>query len=100
MTTQDTLAELKKKLSAERCCLKNPYSTRSDMYPKLWSEGHEAATDRLMPLLEKAVEMANFYAPSDSYDYDKTQGVNYIWNDQGKKAREFLASLEDGVGKP
>lgn len=39
-------------------------------------------------------EALEYYAPSNSYDYDKTQGVNYIWNDQGKRSREALAEAD------
>jgi hypothetical protein len=60
--------------------------------------GHEAATARLLGLLEKAVEMAEFYSDENKW----TEGMNY-WedfqitpcgDDLGKKAREFLAELE------
>jgi hypothetical protein len=44
-------------------------------------------------------EALEFYAPGNSYDYDKTQGTNYIWNDQGKRAREALAKAKEIVGE-
>jgi hypothetical protein len=45
--------------------------------------------------LERAKEALRFYAPSNAYEYDKIQGVNYIWNDQGSIAREVLAEIEE-----
>ena len=46
-------------------------------------------------LLDECKKVLEFYAPANSYDYDKTQGVNYIWNDQGKRARELLTKLRE-----
>ena len=68
--------------------------------------GHEAATNRLLPLLQKAVEMAEFYG--DKYNWeDKEESYKFSAieaNDLeldsydrnrygGKKAREFLAEF-------
>lgn len=40
-------------------------------------------------------EALEFYAREDFYEYDKTQGINYMWNDQGHKARQALAKADE-----
>lgn len=60
--------------------------------------GHEAATARLLPLLEKAAEMAEYYGG----DQNKKIGDKRLWeiltyDDCGKKAREFLNMIKDEV---
>ncbi len=52
-------------------------------------------SERNSPVIKRLESALKFYSPSDSYDYDKTQGANYIWNDQGKHAREALAYLNE-----
>lgn len=66
--------------------------------------GHEAATERLLSIVEKAVEMAEFYGAEENLVGSIT-GPNGPWDyskvdlDRGKKAREFLTTLADEVRK-
>ena len=70
--------------------------------------GHEAATERLMAIVEKAVEMVEFYADRHSWDdtnviykYDVISDDDLYVDDYdknkygGKKAREFLAKIKE-----
>lgn len=64
----------------------------------LIKHGHEAATARLLTIIEKAVEMAEFYAQEGCEvsvrigdpPYDGWQLIG-----DGKKAREFLLSIRE-----
>lgn len=53
-----------------------------------FKDGHEAATNRLLPLIQKAVEMAEFYGDFETW--------NCGWDGKSlpeDKAREFLAEF-------
>lgn len=64
-------------------------------HSEAYKSGHEAATNRLLQLLEKAVKMANFYA--DKENWDDEEFIPTIWDndkiDLGDKAREFLSEF-------
>lgn len=49
---------------------------------------------RKLEIYKAAIE---FYSPEIVYRYDDVKGVNYIWNDQGKRARQAIQEAE-GVG--
>lgn len=66
----------------------------SGFHHQAFKAGHESATNRLLPLLEKAVEMAEFY--SDELKHcvvGKKYGESDVYVDFGKKAREFLSEF-------
>lgn len=70
---------------------------RRESYALAYKAGHQAATERLLPIIERAIEMANYYANSngifaDSEDCNiSDSGHEY----GGKKAREFLLSISE-----
>lgn len=79
-----------------------------------FNAGHEAATARLLGLLEKAVEMAEFYAresPQASYpQLVKEKNMSAYWSAEPDPdasatfkrvypAREFLTTLADASGE-
>ena len=133
-----SIENLKKILESEREELQDLFtkfdSDRNvefiEKYPMLWSDvydimeesryhraminsvlaGHNSATNRLLPLLQKAVEMAEFYGDRNNWGWtDWNQSIiSYIDFEQrpstesmtfypfglgGKKAREFLSEL-------
>lgn len=133
-----SIKNLKKLLESEREDLQNLFaqfdSDRKvefiEKYPMLWSDvfdimeesryhraminsvlaGHNSATNRLLPLLQKAVEMATFYADKENYEsrdkslttgnkvydiilFDFDRNLEKKKDYAGKKAREFLAEL-------
>lgn len=63
-----------------------------------FKDGYIAATDKWLTIINKAVEMAEFYADKDNWD-DNDTFTPTIWNngsvDLGQKAEEFLASLKE-----
>jgi len=77
-----------------------------------YKSGHEAATERLLPILERAIAMAEFYKLKSNYSVvDEGRNYNtenvvyeldentYADTELGTKAREFLASLKNvGAG--
>lgn len=60
-----------------------------------YRDGSKDMENRLLPLLEKAVEMAEFYA--DKENWDDEEFIPTIWDngkiDLGDKAREFLSEF-------
>lgn len=65
---------------------------------RAFNTGHEAATNRLLPLLEKAIEMAEFYNGlyvfSESDDDSEQLHIDKPWRySSGKRAREFLSEF-------
>lgn len=54
------------------------------------ADDHKQIVDRLEKRIEKLREALEFYAKPESYEYNKTQGKNYMWNDQGLRARQAL----------
>lgn len=62
--------------------------------------GHEAASARLIPLIEKAIKLAEFYDCRYIFDEDDDDG-EILKHDKpwryysGKKAREFLLSVSE-----
>jgi DNA-directed RNA polymerase subunit RPC12/RpoP len=75
----------------ERQGIVHPEPTASIEYKQLFAS-HQDLTRKL----EVAVEALEFYANTIHYDYDHTKGMNYIWNDLGKLAREALTKLKEG----
>lgn len=55
-----------------------------------------AAILDLLDTLEKATEVIRFYGDGKNWIAQKDMAYSYIRQDGGKKAKEFLASLEDG----
>jgi hypothetical protein len=74
-------------------CICDHINSRYCQYHQELAELQDEITS-LRESLSVAVEAMEYYAPSDSYEYDKTQGVNYIWNDRGRRAREALATIK------
>lgn len=68
------------------CDTQNNISDRCNCMVSTYIEKIEDMQARI-EMLETALR---FYADEGKYDYDRTQGVNYIWNDLGKTAREAL----------
>lgn len=64
-------------------------------YKSGFDQGDQNATNRLLPLLEKAVKMAEFYADKENWDYEEV--IPTIWDngkiDLGDKALEFLSEF-------
>lgn len=80
-----------------------PSKSRGEMareFAQLYSLGHEAASARLLGLLEKAVEMAEFYANATEislgkkYQEPTCDGVPFT-----KLAKQFLTTLADAFGE-
>ncbi len=79
-------------------------------YNIIYKSGHEAASARLLPLIQKAVEMAEYYGNRENW---KTKGsrfgkplteLEHYDSDGaddlgGKKAREFLTTLAGEIKK-
>lgn len=61
-----------------------------------YKQGHEAATARLLSIVERALEVIEIYA--NELDWDGVNNPAYI-QDRGKKAREFLTTLADASGE-
>lgn len=59
-----------------------------------WARQHTLESEPVKALRDALV----FYADELKYDYNHTQGMNYIWNDLGRTAREALAALERAKG--
>jgi hypothetical protein len=49
--------------------------------------------------IEAYREALTFYGSPENYEYNSEKAVNYIWNDQGRKARAALAELETSTDK-
>lgn len=74
------------------------FNDGTKVYHLVEKSAHEAATARLMSVIEKAVEMAEYYGG----DQNKKIGDKRLWeiltyDDCGKKAREFLNMIKDEV---
>jgi hypothetical protein len=100
MTTHPTIAALKAALESERLDIAAQATTSPRDKFDISRLSHEAATERLMGLLEKAVEMAKHYDGMYIFDEadDDTEclDINKPWRCySGKKAREFLTTLAD-----
>lgn len=69
---------------------------RREVHALAYKAGHKAATNRLLPLLERAIKMAEFYTKEKLwYPYDGyLENGSPALDDSGDKAREFLAELE------
>lgn len=86
-----------------------PHNNSTDCCLELMNQVHESATNRLLPLLQKAVEMANYYGgenyescyEDDEMDLNRIldrEDVSFDEQDKyfgyaGKKAREFLSEF-------
>lgn len=107
---QDELAKQRDDKATDWCIEKGVYNKEHFAY----QAGHEAASARLLSLLEKAVEMAEFYANEEhwsgykhwtdmmedsDYEVAKTNTTDEQIEVAGKKAREFLTTLADASGE-
>lgn len=76
------------------------YMTKYENYIEGFKMGHEAATARLLGLLEKAVEMAEWiekrHAEDTSLTYTEHAHKSAMMY---RKAREFLTTLADASGE-
>lgn len=95
---------------SNRCCESCYHKClNSEIY---FMYGHEAASTRLLGLLEKAVEMAEFYGNESNWkwsDYNKNmmcyEDLTFVECEDksenhflaGKKAREFLTTLNKEI---
>lgn len=112
MSNHPTIAALKSALESER----NDEMTAFELCvgPVGYRNGHEAATERLMIIVEKAVEMAEFYGNEKNWNGYKHWDCMMIETDfevakqndtdeqievAGRKAREFLTTLADASGE-
>jgi hypothetical protein len=50
----------------------------------------------LVKELDEAVELLKFYGFQENYHYDSNNRINYIYDDFGKREREFLAKVKRG----
>lgn len=96
MSNNPIIAALKEALEVERNDEMTAYELCTG--PVGYRNGHEAATARLMSVIEKAVEMAEYYGG----DQNKKIGDKRLWeiltyDDCGKKAREFLTNVSEFV---
>ena len=91
MNQNPIIKALQENLAKERYDLRKEVVKRkytcSDHDYSLVTLGHEAATARLLTIVEKAVEMAEWFETS------------YGSAIPGKKAREFLTTLADASGE-
>lgn len=114
-----SIKQLKKKLESERTneSKQHMISEGDNGNAEIsYEAGSKAMENRLLPLLQKAVEMAEFYANKDNWtineDYDGFIHEGWITSEDieyppkipntfsgygygGKKAREFLLSLSE-----
>lgn len=93
--SNDTLTKLKKELEDER----NDEMTAFELCagPVGYRNGHEAATERLMPILEQAVEVIKKYEPYCIIIFveSEVKGFNSYKIKEFWLAREFLAKIKD-----
>lgn len=93
------IAALKKMIESERDDEMTAYELCTG--PVGYRNGHEAATERFLPLIEKAVVMASYYADKKNWGEPTTDIRDWYLiesTDRGKKAREFLAEIEKEIG--
>lgn len=112
-----SIENLKKILEIERDDKATDWCIEKGVYNKehfAYQAGHEAATNRLLPLIQKAVEMAEFYGDRknwSSIDYKSdckdlitfndlgvksyNEKPDYAVASGGRRAREFLLSLSE-----
>lgn len=101
MSNHPAIAALKARLESERNDLLDAYLhkqvvemnvTRNAMDNSLvgYRNGHEAATERLMTIVQKAVEMAEAISLMNGNGHAVYDAVDLIQDE----AREFLAELE------
>lgn len=91
MSNHPTIAALKARLEVERNDEMTAYELCTG--PVGYRNGHEAATERLMAIVEKAVEGLEYFSKLES-----SSNVSYDVI-IGKKAREFLTTLADALGE-
>lgn len=81
-----------------------PHNNSTDCCLELMNQVHEAATNRLLPLLKKAVEMVKFVDLNTSLcpEHRRNQDIpfcSYSECDIKIKAREFLTEIKKESGK-
>ena len=89
MSNQPTIAALRAALEVERNDEMTAYELCTG--PVGYRNGHQAATERLMAIVEKAVEGLEYFSKLES-----SSNVSYDVI-IGKKAREFLLSIRETV---
>lgn len=101
MSNHQTIAALRVALKRECLDLRREVVRRayacSEYDYWLVKLGHEAATERLLSLIEKAVKIAEFYADKKNWGEPTTDIRDWYLiesTDRGKKARDFLAEIE------
>lgn len=82
--------KLKESLEQERVGESERYHSSAT-----YKAGHQAACDRLLPLLEENLEVIKFYAETRNHQMIHDSGDGFVNTsnidlDVGKKAREFL----------
>lgn len=118
MSNHTTIAALKKMIESERDVESKSYQIICDknsmhlagrkanamealMSENAYYDAHEAATERFLPLIEKAVVMASYYADKKNWGEPTTDIRDWYLiesTDRGKKARDFLAEIEKEIG--
>lgn len=94
-----SIEQLKKKLESERVYLNSLTMTQGGpehTYINRFDKGYELATNRLLPLLEKAVEVIKIYG--EELEWDGVNNPAYI-QDRGKIARKFLTEIKKEFGE-
>lgn len=95
MSNHPTIAALRARLESERKELAKKGQGRgviAELSIERFEKGHEAATERLMAIIEKMMEVIELASDKDGYFDAKNHKVYDII----RKARELLASLEEG----
>ena len=59
-------------------------------------DGYIEGSNARQKELDEAVELLKFYGLQENYHYDSSNRINYIYDDFGKRAREFLAKVKRG----
>lgn len=111
MSNNQIIAALKARLESEREKLATLYDNESKYEGTYggYLSGHQAATERLMTIVEKALAVIEFYADPESYfaigffpdnpcgDFFYDGSETHLGKKPGKKAREFLLSISETV---
>lgn len=107
MSNNQIIASLKARLESERNDEMTAYELCTG--PVGYRNGHQAATERLMTIVEKALAVIEFYADPESYfaigffpdnpcgDFFYDGSETHLGKKPGKKAREFLLSISETV---
>lgn len=101
MSNHPTIAALRAALESERKAEYEAYNKDMDTFTdeQDYNAGHEAATERLMPILEQAVEVIKKYEPYCIINFveSEVKGFNSYKIKEVWLAREFLLSIRETV---